>query len=82
MHRTGMDWYWQVDNYMEISGKIKWEYFQAVAVSVLLYGCIIWILIRNLKGTTQECFFEQILKQTLENNSFTATNLPSQKQSK
>ena len=34
-----------IDEYFSL----KWEFFQAVAVLVLLYGCTIWILIKLLK---------------------------------
>ena len=32
-----------------ISGIIEWKFFQAVAVSVLLYGCTTWTLRKHLK---------------------------------
>ena len=32
-----------------ISDKIKQEFFQAVAMSVLLYGCTTWILTKDLE---------------------------------
>ena len=32
-----------------ISDKIKWEFFQAVAMSVLLYGCSTWTLTKCLE---------------------------------
>ena len=28
----------------DLSNKIKWDFFQAVAVSILLYGCTSWML--------------------------------------
>ena len=41
-----------------IPDKIKGKFFQAVAMSVLLYGCTIWTLMKflekKLDGTTQE----------------------------
>ena len=33
----------------EISDKIKWDYFQAVVVSILLYGCTTWMLTKNIE---------------------------------
>ena len=42
-----------------LSDKIKWDFFKAVAVSVLLYRCTIWTLTKRAEeskiGTTQEC---------------------------
>ena len=31
----------------DLSDKIKWEYFKAVAMSVLLYGCTTWTLTKH-----------------------------------
>ena len=33
----------------DLSNRIKWEFFQAIAVSVLLYGCTSSILTNRLK---------------------------------
>ena len=42
----------------DLSDEIKWDFFQDIAVSVLLYGCTTWILMKRLEkslmGTTQE----------------------------
>ena len=42
----------------DLSDKIKWEFFQAVAVSLLLYGCITWTwtkLLEKKPETTKRC---------------------------
>ena len=45
IHTEGLNCYWQIVNYKEVwslkSDKIKQDSFQAVNVSVLLYGCTI-----------------------------------------
>ena len=39
------------------SDKIKQNFFQVVAVSVLLYGCTSWALMKKkLERNTQECY--------------------------
>ena len=32
-----------------ISDKIKWDFFQVVAVSLLLYGCTLWSLMKHIE---------------------------------
>ena len=44
-----MDCYWQVIDHMEVYSKIKQDFFQAVAVSILLYRCTIWTLAKCLE---------------------------------
>ena len=64
-----------------ISDKIKWDFFQAIAVSVVLDANEIHrektVWEQNKNAT---CCFEQILKS--QNNSCKATYLPSHKPSK
>ena len=51
-HRKGMISYWEVIDQMKIHclpQKIKWEFFQAVSVSVLLLGCTTLTQIIRLK---------------------------------
>ena len=38
----------------DFSDKIKWEFFLVVAMSVLLYGCIIWTLMKCFKKKLDE----------------------------
>ena len=38
----------------DFSDKIKWDFFQAVAVTVLLYGCTAWTLISHLEKKLDE----------------------------
>ena len=72
---------WKYDR----SDEIKRDFFQAVAVSVLLYGCSTWTQMKRLEEKTRwelhqnaGCSFGQIL----ENNRCTTTYLPSHKPSK
>ena len=51
-----MNCYWQVFDHMEIwslwfdlCDKMKWDFFQALAVSVLLYSCTTWTLTKCLE---------------------------------
>ena len=51
-----------------LSSKIKQDFFQAVAVSILLYGCTTWTLTKCMEKKTKwelhknaTCCFEQIL---------------------
>ena len=67
MHRKGMACYWQVIDHMIFP--IKWEFFQAVAVSELLYGCTTWTL-NNLKDLFKNIKPEEILIFLKENNLF------------
>ena len=51
----------------DLSDKIKHNFFQAVGVSVLLYGCISWTQKHGEKARWELhknaiCFFEQILE--------------------
>ena len=45
----------------DLSDKIKHNFFQAAVMLILLYGCIIWVLIKCIKkkksktGIAQEC---------------------------
>ena len=66
-----MDRYWQINDHMEIwSDEIKWKFFQAVAVSVLQYGCTTctlmkWLGKKKLDENSIRMFvycFEQILE--------------------
>ena len=48
----GVNCYWQVIDLMvwksDLSDKIKWDFFQAVAVSILLYGCTTLMLKKKM----------------------------------
>ena len=46
-HELLLTGYWQYKNL--INDKIKCDFFQVVAVSVLLYGCTTWIIMKCLK---------------------------------
>ena len=48
--------YWQLTNIWKYdrSDKIKQEFFQTVAVSVLLYGCTTWIETKHLEKRLDE----------------------------
>ena len=52
----------------DLSNKIKWDFFQTVAVSILLYGWTPWTLTKNLENAWEELHksatycFEQILE--------------------
>ena len=66
--------------------KIKQDFFQAVSVSILMYGCINWTLTKHLEkkklGTIQECsrlFWTNPESNTKQNSSCMATYLPSHK---
>ena len=54
----------------DFSGWIKWDFFQAMAVSILLYGCTTWMLTNHFEKkldrnkTLNMCSFEQIQKAT------------------
>ena len=66
-----------------ITDKIKREFLQSVAVSILLNGCTQLELSRNTwrksyMRTTQQCYSEQILEAApTQNSSCTVTNHPS-----
>ena len=69
--------------------KIKRDFFQGVAVSILLHGCTIWTLTKYIEkkiGGNYTRMLQAILnkswKQHLWNNNCTATYLPSLKLSK
>ena len=69
-----------------LSDKIKQYFIQAVAVSVLLYGCTTWTLTKciekRLNGNYTRMLWVILNKSwnnTPQNNSCTATYLPSQK---
>ena len=56
----------------DVSNKIKWEFFQAVTVSVLMYGCFTWTLTNRLEKKTRgelhkdtACCFEIVLEAVL-----------------
>ena len=38
----------------DLSNKIKWNFFQAAVVSILLYGCTIWTLIKCIEKKLEE----------------------------
>ena len=53
----------------DLSDQVKWEFFQAVAVSVPLYSCATWTLMKHLEKKLHFdlykdtlCCFEQILE--------------------
>ena len=57
----------------DLSNRIKWNFFQAVAVSILLYRCTTWMLTKYIGNklekelhTNATCCFEQILEATLQ----------------
>ena len=69
-----MAFYWQFNDSMEIgfSDRIKWNFFQAVAVSVLLYSCTSRALTKRFPKKTKcklyedyACCFKQILEVAL-----------------
>ena len=66
-----MTGYWLTLWKSDISDCIKWEFFQAVIMSVLVYSCTTWELCKDAT-----CSFERILEAA---NSCTATYLPSRK---
>ena len=55
-----MAYYWQVNDHMEIWSLIESEFFKAVGVLVLLYGCT--IKKRLEKKLDAVCCFERILE--------------------
>ena len=64
----------------DLTDKIKCSFFQAVVVSILLYGCSIWTLTKpmekKLPATIQECceqYWKSTGDRTPENSSSTAT---------
>ena len=69
----------------ELSNKIKCNFFQAVLVSILLYGCTIWTLSalkKSLTETAQECYKLCLTNpgsNIPQNSSCTATYIPSLK---
>ena len=72
----------------DVSDKIKWELFESVAMSALLYSCITWILMKHLEksqiGTIQECcvlFWPNSGSSISQNCSCMAMGLLSYKQS-
>ena len=80
---------WQFD----LSDKRKWDFFQTVAVLILLYGCTSakWILNKNMqkkvkwelyKDTMCVLFWTNPGSNTPQNNSCTVTYFPSHKPSK
>ena len=69
-----------------LSNEIKWEFFQVVAMSIFMYDCITWTLIKYLEkkldGTTQGCyvlFWTNTGRSNLQNSSCLATYLASHK---
>ena len=63
-----------------ISYKIKQEFFQAVVVSELLYGCTIWILMKYLEKKLDGNYtrilcavLNKSWKERLQNSNCTAT---------
>ena len=71
----------------DFSDKIKQEFFQAVVVSVLLYGWITWTLMKPLEKKTKlklqnnaaYCFEQNVEGAPNKNNNCTATYLSSHK---
>ena len=49
---------------LDLSDKIKRNFFQATVVSMLLYGCTTWALEKNLAGENATNYIEQILEAT------------------
>ena len=56
----------------DLSDEIKWEFFQIVAMWVLLYGCTTWTLMKCQEKKVRwellkdsACYFEQILEAAL-----------------
>ena len=73
----------------DLTNKIKRSFFQAVVVSILLYGCTTWTLTKwmakTLMATTQECceqYWTSPGGNTPQSSCCTATYHPSQKLSK
>ena len=56
----------------DFSDKIKWDFFQAVAVSVQLYGCTTWILIKLLEKKLDGNYTRMlcVLNTTPKNSSY------------
>ena len=72
-----------------LSNRIKRDFFQAVAVSILLYGFTTWMLRKRMEQKLDgnyirmlRAIFNKSWKQIPRNNSCTATYFPSQKPSK
>ena len=73
-----------------LSNKIKNTYFfKAVSVSILLYGCTIWMLIKCIEKKLDrinvkmlQAILNKSWRQHPRHNSCTATYIPSQKLSK
>ena len=71
----------------DLSDKIKLEFYQTEAMSVLLYGSTIWNLMKHLEKKARweqhknaMCCFEQVLEATLcKKTSCTTTYLSSHK---
>ena len=74
----------------DLTDKIKWEFFQAVGVSVLLYGCTSCNLMKDLENKTRWelhrdaacCFRINPGSSALQNSSCIETYYPSHKPSK
>ena len=64
----------------DLSNKIKQDFFQAVAVSIQIYGCTIWTQTKCIEKKLNENntrMLRAVLNNTQQNNSWTATCLSS-----
>ena len=73
----------------DLSGKIKWDFFQVVTVSLLLYGCSSWRLakdiVKKLYGELDlefTCYLEILEAALPQNSSCMISFFPSHKTSK
>ena len=70
----------------DLTDKMERNFFQAMVVSILLYGCTTWTLTKRLEKSwmaiTQECceqYWTSPDGNTPQGSNYTATCLPSQK---
>ena len=68
----------------DLTDKMKRSFFQAAVVSILLYGCTTWTLTKRLEKKQECCeqYWRSPGGNTQQGNNYTATCLPSRKQSK
>ena len=45
----------------DLSNKIKWDFFQAVAMTVLLYGCTTWTLMKCMEKKPDGNYIRMLL---------------------
>ena len=97
----GQSLWWLIPNYAvvfrlgwvylpesDLTDKMKCSFFQAVVISILLYGCTTWMLTKRLKKLDSNCtrMLRAILNKSCGNTpqgtNYTATCFPSWKLSK